>query len=157
MDGSEVWFLGVLVLTLFIYLRLESWSVHWSMQLAGWCTILGVGCLCLHAELVKRQPATQQLTNYYVSIAAGVIGGLIVGSILPAFINLRLEVDFTIMATVGYLWHASRKRSEGQMSFASLYRHGHRADVAGLFGVVLTYRVLKELSGETHVYRNAYV
>ncbi|MEE2756211.1 MAG: fused MFS/spermidine synthase [Myxococcota bacterium] len=156
--GQRVWFLGVLVLTLFIYLRLESWSVHWSMQLAGWCTILGVGCLCLHAELVKRQPATQQLTNYYVSIAAGgVIGGLIVGSILPAFINLRLEVDFTIMATVGYLWHASRKRSEGQMSFASLYP----STVIGLtslvcLGSVLTYRVLKELSGETHVYRNAY-
>ncbi|MBV72171.1 MAG: hypothetical protein CMH52_12660 [Myxococcales bacterium] len=156
--GHRRWILGVSVLMLFIYLRLESWSVHWSMQLAGWCTILGIGCMSVHAELVRRQPTTHQLTNYYVSIAAGgVVGGLIVGFILPAFVNLRLEVDLTIIATVAFLWHASRTRIERLSSFATVYP----STVIGLISLVslssvLGYKTVKELSGQTHVYRNAY-
>ncbi len=156
--GRIAWSLALIAIALFLYLRVASWSVHWSIQLAGWCAVLAIGCLHLHAELVRRQPATEDLTSYYVSIATGgVLGGAVVGFIIPSLIQLRLEVDITFIVCVYFLWNSSRKRKDQTVTFATIYPSTIIAALALVsLGATLCHKVVKELSGDTYIYRNAY-
>ncbi|MFO0870626.1 MAG: fused MFS/spermidine synthase [Pirellulales bacterium] len=56
-------------------------------------------CICMvcHGELVRRRPATQYLTSFYLmSSAGGALGGIFVALICPAIFATYLELNWTL-------------------------------------------------------------
>ena len=144
-------------LLIFAYLRDAHWGVHWTVQLTGWCLVLCLGCLFLHRELVRRQPATQILTGYYLSMAiGGVIGGIVVSTILPRFLPVRIELDLVVFVISVMVYRESRRRSVNEPEWQ--IRPGAILGLTVLIGAtcVLGMRTHKLLRGDVAWYRNAY-
>jgi hypothetical protein len=64
-----------------------------ALVIGGYCLMMFVGCMALHGELARlRPPPDQQLTAYYLSIAAGgALGGLLVAVGAPLLLSSYSE------------------------------------------------------------------
>ena len=148
------WFVGLLI---FGYLRDAHWGIHWAVQLTGWCLVLCFGCLFLHRELVRRQPATPMLTGYYLSMAiGGVIGGIVISTILPQLLPVRIELDLVVLMISVMVYRDARRRSTDEPDWR--IRPDTLLALMVLAGAifVLGVRTHKLLRGDVAWYRNAY-
>lgn len=100
--------------------RTRAVAAHWLWMLACACTaldwligvefglalqalialtLLGSGSLICHRELVRLRPAPNQLTEFYLWIAAGgALGGLVAGIIAPAVTSAPIELPLAAIA-----------------------------------------------------------
>ena len=85
---SERWYRRVLVLPACIaasvFLFCTTWiggEASFSYDLSVWLIVLFLFCLFCHGEVVRLKPTAEQLTKFYLYIAAGgALGGLFVGT-----------------------------------------------------------------------------
>lgn len=71
---------------------------------AGYCVALFVICLFLHGELYRRRPAPQQLTSFYLHVAAGgALGAILVAIVAPLVLpaNYDLAIGLLLTAVLG--------------------------------------------------------
>lgn len=81
-----------------------GWRLSWPVQLAGALVVLFLGCLAVHAELVRRQPANGALGGFYLDLAAGgALGTLAAGLIAPSLLPVPLEQSLAALALWLYL------------------------------------------------------
>jgi len=72
---------------------------------------LFVICMVCHGELARDRPPAQQLTAFYLCVAAGgALGGAAVGLGAPALLPGYFEVEIgLVLATLAVLWRSSRR------------------------------------------------
>lgn len=64
--------------------------------------LLAAICMICHGELVRRRPAADRLTTFYLSISAGgAIGGLLVGIVAPLVFDDYYELQLSVLAAWG--------------------------------------------------------
>ncbi len=79
---------------------LMKWNSHTNIKLviATFSSGLFFVCLFLHGELVKRKPAAQHLTFFYLMLAAGgALGGVLVGLAAPRLLPAYFELPITLV------------------------------------------------------------
>jgi len=79
---------------------LLNWNSHTNIKLVIATFSLGlfIACLFLHGELVKRKPASQHLTSFYLMLSiGGAVGGLLVGLIAPKVLPAYFELPITLI------------------------------------------------------------
>jgi SAM-dependent methyltransferase len=79
---------------------LVSWNSHTNIKLviATYSAGLFIACLFFHGELVKRKPAAQHLTSFYLMLSiGGVLGGFFVGLVAPRVLPAYFELPITLM------------------------------------------------------------
>ena len=75
-------------------------SLRMSVQVSGYSLTLFAGCMLCHGELFRLRPGAQQLTRYYLFIAAGgAIGSLLVAVIAPLVLPdyFELQIGLTLL------------------------------------------------------------
>jgi len=75
-------------------------SVRMPLQVAGYSLTLFAACMLCHGELFRLRPGAQQLTRYYLFIAAGgAIGSLLVAVIAPLVLPdyYELQIGLTLL------------------------------------------------------------
>jgi hypothetical protein len=81
-----------------------GWRLSWPVQLGGALGVLFVSCLAVHAELVRRQPASGALGGFYIDLAAGgALGTLAAGLVAPGLLAVPLEQSLAALALWLYL------------------------------------------------------
>ncbi|MEY4978803.1 MAG: hypothetical protein RLZZ352_1073 [Pseudomonadota bacterium] len=79
------WFLMALPLAFGTLAWLEVNSASVPLMVTLLCLCLFVFCMVCHGELVRRKPAVQHLTLFYLMLSVGgALGGLLVGLVAPA-------------------------------------------------------------------------
>ncbi len=83
---------------------LAKWNLSTSLRLVipTFSAGMFIGCMFFHGELVKRKPAPQYLTSFYLMLAlGGAMGGLLIGllapNVLPAYFELPITLIFCAM------------------------------------------------------------
>ncbi len=79
---------------------LAKWNSHTNIRLviATFSTGLLFVCLFLHGELVKRKPAPQHLTSFYLMLSAGgALGGVLVGLAAPRLLPAHFELPISLV------------------------------------------------------------
>jgi hypothetical protein len=79
---------------------LVGWNSHTNLKLVipAFCAGLFVCCMFCHGELVKRKPAPQYLTSFYLMLSlGGALGGLLVGLAAPRVLPAYFELPITLM------------------------------------------------------------
>jgi hypothetical protein len=79
---------------------LWNWNSHTNLKLviATFSSGLFISCLFFHGELVKRKPAPQYLTSFYLMLSiGGAAGGLLVGFIAPKVLPAYFELPITLV------------------------------------------------------------
>ncbi len=79
---------------------LLRWNSHANIGLviATFSSGLFISCLFFHGELVKRKPAPQHLTSFYLMLSiGGALGGLFVGLIAPKVLPAYFELPLTLI------------------------------------------------------------
>lgn len=79
---------------------LLNWNSHTNIRLviATFSSGLFISCLFFHGELVKRKPAPQHLTSFYLMLSVGgALGGLLVGLIAPKVLPAYFELPLTLI------------------------------------------------------------
>jgi hypothetical protein len=68
-------------------------------------------CMVCHGELARDRPPPQQLTRFYLCVAAGgAFGGALVGLVAPAILPGIFEVEIgLVLVTFAVLWRSSRR------------------------------------------------
>ena len=85
---------------------LSHWNSHTSLKLVipSFCAGLFIACLFCHGELVKRKPAPQYLTSFYLMLSAGgALGGVLVGIVAPRVLPGYFELGFALIACAGLM------------------------------------------------------
>jgi spermidine synthase len=80
---------------------LASWNSHTSLKLVvpAFSAGLFICCLFCHGELVKRKPAPQYLTSFYLMLSlGGALGGLLVGLVAPRVLPAYFELPIALAA-----------------------------------------------------------
>ena len=128
----------------------RGYAVSWQLQLTTWCAGLLALCVALHGELWRARPTAENLTAFYIQVAAGgAFGGLLVAVVAPLAIPLHLELHLTLVAAwllCGWSW---RDATHGP--FAA--REGRTAIVLGLAALLalgLGLDAWKRLRGADH-------
>ena len=85
----------------------NNWAVPFTVedyeddvyfQAVMYLTVLFLGCMLCHGELVKLKPAPRHLTKYYLMISAGgALGGLFVALISPSVFVRPYELPLSIV------------------------------------------------------------
>jgi hypothetical protein len=98
-------------------------AIVFAVAQRGWVSIAGTAllllfglflcCMFCHGELARLRPPAEELTAYYLTIAAGgALGGLFVGAVAPALFRDFLELPIGVLACVMLaLWLLYRLRS----------------------------------------------
>lgn len=125
-------------------------------------------CMVCHGELVRRKPAPEQLTRFYLAIAAGgALGGVFVGVVAPRVFDDYWELQIGFAATYLLLaicllgglasWSARRRRlaiaalaAGGAILFTLLAFSGSEAQIAKSRNFYGTLQVQEE--GKGHVW-----
>jgi len=79
---------------------LANWNSHTDIKLviATYTAGLFFVCLFLHGELVKRKPAPEHLTTFYLMLSlGGALGGLLVGLAAPRLLSASFELPITLV------------------------------------------------------------
>ncbi len=98
-NGRIFSWLMVLALSGMAY-GLASWDSHTNLKLVipSFCAGLFICCMFCHGELVKRKPAAQYLTSFYLMLSlGGALGGLLVGLAAPRVLPAYFELPITLM------------------------------------------------------------
>jgi spermidine synthase len=85
---------------------LTSWNSRTSLRLVipAFSSGLFVVCLFCHGELVKRKPAPQHLTSFYLMLSlGGALGGVLVGLLAPLTLSGYYELPIALMAVTALL------------------------------------------------------
>jgi spermidine synthase len=146
-----VWLL-VLALTGMSY-GLASWNSRTPLTLVipAFCAGLFIACMFCHGELVKRKPAPQYLTSFYLMLSlGGAVGGLLVGvaapRLLPGYFELPLALiacAILMLAVIEYRkwrittfagWAVAVAVLYGAATFISSYAESTRAMVRNFYG-----------------------
>jgi SAM-dependent methyltransferase len=91
--------LSVIALAIAIYLLREAMFVKLGLQIAGDLVALGICCMTCHGELVRKRPAPQHLTLFYLTVAAGgALGGIGVAVVAPALFDGYWEYHLALAA-----------------------------------------------------------
>jgi spermidine synthase len=86
-------------------------AIVFAVGQRGWVTLAGTAlllllglflcCMFCHGELARLRPPAEELTAYYLTIAAGgALGGLFVGAVAPALFREFLELPLGVLACV---------------------------------------------------------
>jgi hypothetical protein len=79
---------------------LETWDVNKTIKIVVPVFSLGLffSCLFFHGELVRRKPAPQYLTSFYLMLSlGGAIGGAVVGLLAPLILPGYFELPIIIV------------------------------------------------------------
>lgn len=104
-----------------VFLLLDSahyWNLVLSitMQAGIYFSLLFCCCMVCHGELYRLKPQPQQLTLYYLSIAAGgAVGGLFAGIAAPVLFDTLLELHCAIVGSVLLLAVAMYRDAQSPM------------------------------------------
>jgi hypothetical protein len=80
---------------------LVSWNSRTPLTLVipVFCAGLFIACMFCHGELVKRKPAPQYLTTFYLMLSlGGALGGLLVGLAAPRLLSGYFELPLALIA-----------------------------------------------------------
>jgi len=80
---------------------LATWNSRTPLTLVipTFCAGLFIACMFCHGELVKRKPAPQYLTSFYLMLSlGGAIGGLLVGVAAPRLLPGYFELPLALIA-----------------------------------------------------------
>lgn len=131
-------------------------SLEW--QIGIYCGGLFFCCMTCHGELFRLRPHPQQLTAFYLAIAAGgAIGGVFVGVIAPLAFSLYFEFHIGLLACCALTLLALRLDSGARTGQKHLRPIWIGAVLALLFlGVRLGYQAYQTVSDKTLISRNFY-
>jgi hypothetical protein len=97
---------------------LSHWNSHTSLKIVipTFSAGMFIGCMFFHGELVKRKPAPQFLTSFYLMLSlGGAFGGLLVGLLAPRLLKGYFELPLALIACtilmlmlLEYRWNSSR-------------------------------------------------
>lgn len=74
-----------------------------SVQIGSYLLLLFVLCMLCHGELVRRKPATDYLTSFYLLVSVGgAVGGLFVSLICPLLFESYLELPLAMTASLAF-------------------------------------------------------
>lgn len=77
-----------------------GWRLGWPWQLGGALVVLAVGAFSAHAELVRLRPAAEALPRFYLVLSiGGALGSLTAGLLVPALVNVPLELPMVAALT----------------------------------------------------------
>jgi spermidine synthase len=80
-------------------LQWRYWTGHVGIQSGTYLTVLFLLCMLCHGELVRRKPAPQWLTHFYLSVSAGgALGGVTVALICPRMFTTFFELNLALLA-----------------------------------------------------------
>ena len=132
---------------------LASWNSRTPLTLVipAFCAGLFIACMFCHGELVKRKPAPQYLTSFYLMLSlGGAIGGLLVGvaapRLLPGYFELPLALvgcTLLMLAVIEYRtwritifagWAAAIVVLYAAMTFFSSYTESTRTMARNFYG-----------------------
>lgn len=94
-----------------------------SIALPLFSAALFVCCMACHGELARSKPPPQQLTSFYVSLAAGgAMGGLLVAFVAPHLFNAMYEYPITFVSSAALLlavvWRERGQWRKPELGFA---------------------------------------
>jgi len=81
----------------------QNHGMHVAWLITLMCLALFVFCMVCHGELVRRRPALQHLTLFYLMLSiGGAVGGLLVGLVAPAVFTgyFELPIGLFLCATL---------------------------------------------------------
>ena len=132
---------------------LANWNSRTPLTLVipAFCTGLFIACMFCHGELVKRKPAPQYLTSFYLMLSlGGALGGLLVGvaapRLLPGYFELPLALIACAMLMLSVIdyrkwrittfagWAVAVAVLYGAAMFISSYAESTRAMVRNFYG-----------------------
>ena len=153
-------FLPLLALAI-AFMAYQLYPFRTSMEIRPQIALLALSllvcCMVCHGEVVRRRPAPQQLTSFYVSISlGGALGGIFVGLVAPRLFNgyYEFHLGLALCAALAALtlWYtAARYRPRPQL-LAKL------ALAAGLCGYLVALGLVFRASFKPYRYvsRNFY-
>jgi hypothetical protein len=100
-----IWFPFTLIgFVALVYLMLESGSsriIPLYGEVAIYCLAMFGGCMICHGEIVRKRPASEYLTVFYLYIAlGGALGGVFVNLIAPLIFDGYWELPLVVLAIV---------------------------------------------------------
>lgn len=123
------------------------------VQLATYLSTLFVACMVCHGELVKRKPAPQHLTGFYLLVSAGgAAGGIFTGIVAPTMFLGLWELPLALVAACGLALFLGLRAANVGLKLLRIV-----AAVGGLYviaiALALGWQVRDELSDNLHVSR----
>lgn len=108
------WLLPIAVVGLLFGIGLQPY-LSFPAFVALYAVELLVVCMFCHGELVRRRPAPENVTAFYLAISiGGAFGGVFVGLIAPHLFTIYLELPLSVLACIvlslGLLYNLSSKR-----------------------------------------------
>lgn len=76
------------------------------VEVSAYFSGLFFSCMVCHGELYQRRPSANELTRFYITIAAGgAFGGILVGIIAPSIFRTFLEWQFGLLSVIAiFVW-----------------------------------------------------
>ncbi len=139
-------------------LRITS-DANIGLQIFAFSTTLFACCMVCHGELVRSKPAPNQLTFFYLTIAAGgALGGVLVTIVAPLVFNGYWEYHIALVAC--YILAAVSILSDLPRSSVRPWfqRHAHVLAVAGTWVWILVFGgdIVSERADTLAMSRNFY-
>lgn len=86
---------------LLVILLLWGGKVNWTLSLAGHLVAFFVAAMVCHAELYRRRPAAEELTQFYVYMSlGGVLGGVFTALMAPLLFSNVFEYPLLAVAAL---------------------------------------------------------
>jgi hypothetical protein len=81
-------------------------EVDLRIEIAAYFSSLFFSCMVCHGELYRSRPDTNELTRFYITIAAGgAFGGILVGIIAPMLFRTFLEWQIGLLCVIAvFVW-----------------------------------------------------
>lgn len=146
-----VWILAI-ALAAMAY-GLGTWNSRTPLRLVipVFCSGLFIVCMFCHGELVKRKPAPQYLTSFYLMLSiGGALGGILVGFVAPHVLPGYFELAIALIAcavlmltvvdyrawriTIAITWAVAVGVAVASGMYVSSYQESARSMVRNFYG-----------------------
>ncbi len=146
-----VWILAIALAAMAYGLGTWNSRTPLTLVIPVFCAGLFIVCMFCHGELVKRKPAPQYLTSFYLMLSiGGALGGVLVGLIAPRVLPGYFELAAALMAcavlmlavidyrawrvTVAVCWAVAVGVTVASYTYVSSYQESARAMVRNFYG-----------------------
>jgi hypothetical protein len=146
-----VWILAIALAAMAYGLGTWNSRTPLTLVIPVFCAGLFIVCMFCHGELVKRKPAPQYLTSFYLMLSiGGALGGVLVGLIAPRVLPGYFELAVALMAcavlmlavidyrawriTIAVSWAVAVGVTVASCAYMSSYQESARAMVRNFYG-----------------------